>query len=230
MHEEPENPALSETIPVFPLPTTVFYPKTRLPLHIFEPRYRQMISEALQGEGRIGMVLLKPGWEENYHAAPAIAAVGCVGMIEHHIEFPDGKYDLVLRGQSRFRIVQEVTGKPYRRAVIERLKNHNDTLLGAHPSPEAGALLKQAHLYADALPAGKKPKQMPREESFPRLSELVDHFAYQLNLLAEQKQAILEQQDVIQRTDLLHALLREKIEIITRSKNLKARGADVRLN
>ena len=54
------------TIPVFPLPTTVFYPGTPLPLHIFEPRYRQMTSDVLEGERKIGMVLLKPNWEENY--------------------------------------------------------------------------------------------------------------------------------------------------------------------
>ena len=60
------------TIPVFPLPTTVFYPGTPLPLHIFEPRYRQMTSDALEGGRKIGMVLLKPNWEENYFGKPQL--------------------------------------------------------------------------------------------------------------------------------------------------------------
>ncbi len=230
MQPDPKNPASGDGISLFPLPSTVFYPKTHLPLHIFEPRYRQMISEALEGEGRIGMVLLKPGWEENYHASPAIVEVGCVGMIEHHIRFPDGKYDLVLRGQNRFRIVREFGGKPYRRAAIETLKDSNDVLLGSGPSPAVTALLQQVRRYAEALPAGKKPKQIPGEESFPRLGELVDNLAYALNLLAEQRQVLLEEQDVMRRTEILTALLQEKIAIVARSKNLKARGADVRLN
>ncbi len=225
-----QSDSKKQIIPLFPLPSTVFYPKTRLPLHIFEPRYRQMVSEALKGEGRIGMVLLKPGWEENYHAAPAIVEVGCVGMIEHHIEFPDGKYDMVLRGQSRFRVAREIPGKPYRLAEIEVLKDENDILLGAGSSPAVEALMREVQRYAEALPAGKKPRKIPGAESFPRMSELVDNLAYMLNLLAEQKQAILEERDVPRRTDRLQSLLREKIGLVARSKNLKALGIDVRLN
>ena len=109
------------TIPVFPLPTTVFYPGTPLPLHIFEPRYRQMTSDVLEGERKIGMVLLKPNWEENYFGKPQVYSVGCVGKIEKEIKHPDGKYNFTLVGLRRFRIVSEKQGKLYRQAEIKLL-------------------------------------------------------------------------------------------------------------
>ena len=82
-------------IPLFPLPATVFYPNTSLPLHIFEPRYRSMVADALLGEGEIGMVLVKPVWEYDYQGTPEIMTIGCVGKIEQH-SFDKKKYVVVL--------------------------------------------------------------------------------------------------------------------------------------
>ena len=78
-----------QVIPLFPLPSTVFYPGTPLPLHIFEPRYRQMTADALEGERKIGMVLLKPDWEAAYFDRPEIFPMGCVGSIEKEIRYPE---------------------------------------------------------------------------------------------------------------------------------------------
>lgn len=69
--------------PVFPLPNAVLFPDTVLPLHIFEPRYRQMIHDAANGDGRIAVALLEPGYEEEYEGAPAFHRVGTVGRIEN---------------------------------------------------------------------------------------------------------------------------------------------------
>ena len=80
-------------IPIFPLPSTVFYPGTPLPLHIFEPRYRQMTADALEGERKIGMILLKPDWEAAYFDRPEVFPIGCVGSIEQEVCHPDGKYN-----------------------------------------------------------------------------------------------------------------------------------------
>jgi hypothetical protein len=114
------------TIPVFPLPTTVFYPGTPLPLHIFEPRYREMTADALEGKRTIGMVLLKPNWEEDYFDKPQIFSAGCVGDIQKVIKHPDGKYNFTLMGLRRFRIIKEEEGKPYRQAKIELLEEKNE--------------------------------------------------------------------------------------------------------
>src|SRR4029079_6084798 len=98
---------LHSNIPVFPLPNVVLFPHVCLPLHIFEPRYREMVSDALEGDRMIGMVLLRPGWEADYDGRPAIHAVGCEGLITHAERTADGRYNLVLRGLEKFRVQQE---------------------------------------------------------------------------------------------------------------------------
>jgi Lon protease-like protein len=108
-------------LPIFPLPTVVLFPNVFLPLHIFEPRYRQMVADALAGDRIIGMVLLRPGYEADYEGSPAIYATGCSGLITHVENLPDGNYNLVLRGLEKFTIQNEelpAAGRMYRSAVI----------------------------------------------------------------------------------------------------------------
>jgi Lon protease-like protein len=92
-----------------------------LPLHIFEPRYRKMVADAMDGHRTVGMILLRPGWEKDYHGRPPVFASGCAGRIETCEALPDGKYNIVLRGLSRFRVVDEHAGEPYRLATVEPL-------------------------------------------------------------------------------------------------------------
>src|SRR3954469_7593012 len=106
-------------IPVFPLPNVVLFPNVFLPLHIFEPRYRAMVADALKGDRIIGMTLLRPGYEANYDDRPAVYATGCAGLITHSEPLPDGRYDIVLRGMEKFRILGEDTSRAYRLAHIE---------------------------------------------------------------------------------------------------------------
>src|SRR5262245_51775421 len=85
-----------------------------LPLHVFEPRYREMVAESLETHRAIGMVLLKPGWESDYHGRPPIFPVGCAGLIERCERFEDGRYNMLLKGVARFRVDEERAGLPYR--------------------------------------------------------------------------------------------------------------------
>src|SRR5687767_12636613 len=112
---------LPSTLPIFPLPNVVLFPNVFLPLHIFEPRYRAMVSETLVGDRMIGMVLLQPGYEASYEATPPVFAVGCAGLITHADPLGDGRFNIVLRGIERFRIREEDHSKPYRLAQIESL-------------------------------------------------------------------------------------------------------------
>src|SRR6476659_10233051 len=112
---------LPPAIPIFPLPNVVLFPEVSLPLHIFEPRYREMVSDALAGDRPIGMVLLRPGWGDEYEGRPAVYDVGCVGVISHHERMPDGRYNLVLQGVDRVRLTGETHERSYRRAFIEAL-------------------------------------------------------------------------------------------------------------
>ena len=105
---------LPDTIPVFPLPGAVLLPRSRLPLHIFEPRYLQMVEDTLKTRQRlIGMVQPNPapGREDALHV------IGCAGRLTQFSESEDGRYMITLSGISRFRITREVDGfTPYRRA------------------------------------------------------------------------------------------------------------------
>jgi Lon protease-like protein len=112
---------MSEFLPLFPLPNVVLFPGVFLPLHVFEPRYRQLVADALMGDRLIGMVLLRPGWESDYQGRPPVFPVGCSGVITHVEQLEDGRYNIVLRGLERFRIVEEDHECFYRRAVVESL-------------------------------------------------------------------------------------------------------------
>lgn len=109
-------PVLPPLLPLFPLPNVVLFPRMPLPLHVFEPRYRQMVADTLDGHRAIGMVLLKPGWEADYYGRPPVYPVGCAGLIERCERFEDGRYNILLKGVARFRFDVEQPGFPYRLA------------------------------------------------------------------------------------------------------------------
>ena len=208
----------SETIPIFPLPSTVFYPGTPLPLHIFEPRYRQMTADALEGERKIGMVLLKPDWESAYFDRPEIFPIGCVGSIEKEICHPDGKYNFTLVGLRRFRIVSEEEGKPYRFAAINLLEEKNEQEIGEAPNATRDGLIDNYKEFVSLIPEGNSLKVEPDWKFGEKLSQFVDRFAYRLDLTLEQKQSFLEEQDVLQRAQFLHEFLKMKIDLVHLSK------------
>jgi Lon protease-like protein len=112
-------PDVPRVIPLFPLPDVVLFPRMSLPLRIFEPRYRKMVADSLAGHQTIGMILLRPGWEPDYYGRPPVFGSGCAGHIESCERLEDGKYNILLRGISRFRVVEEHAGQPYRLATVE---------------------------------------------------------------------------------------------------------------
>jgi Lon protease-like protein len=118
---------LPSVIPLFPLPNVVLFPGVFLPLHIFEERYRALTRDALAGDRIIGMALLRPGFEGDYHGRPPIYPVGCAGVISHADRLPDGRFNIVLHGISKFRIAEEAAEGEYRRARIEAITEVTDT-------------------------------------------------------------------------------------------------------
>src|SRR6476469_953173 len=109
---------MSDLLPLFPLPNVVLFPNVFLPLHIFEPRYREMVADAVASDRMIGMVLLRPGWEGDYEGRPPVYPIGCAGVVTHAERLPDGRFNIVLRGMEKFRIAGEETGEPYRVANV----------------------------------------------------------------------------------------------------------------
>jgi uncharacterized protein len=108
---------------LFPLPNVVLFPQVMLPLHIFELRYRQMTAEALAGDRLIAMTLLKPGWESDYEGRPPLYPIACLGRIVADQQLEDDRYNILLRGLQRIRILSEVTNdRLFRTARVRLLK------------------------------------------------------------------------------------------------------------
>ena len=116
-------------IPVFPLPNVVLFPKTYLPLHIFEPRYRAMVSDAAMSGQCIGMALLKDGWETDYYGHPPVFSMGCVGRLVSVQPLADGRSNILLQGLERFEIEREWYDKAYREATISITVQGTETSL-----------------------------------------------------------------------------------------------------
>jgi Lon protease-like protein len=133
-------------LPIFPLPEAVFFPETILPLHVFEPRYRRMIADVLAGDRWLAVVMLRPGWERDYEGRPPVHQVAGAGEIIQAEALADGRYNILLDGRARLRILAEepADGRPYRVVRGERLAEPavraGDPVLGARL-----AELRQAH-------------------------------------------------------------------------------------
>ena len=230
MELDKNSPEKNIVIPLFPLPTTVFYPNTSLPLHIFEPRYRSMVADALNGKGEIGMILLKPGWESDYQGTPEIMEIGCLGTIKRHSELPEGKYNILLSGLYRFRILNEIKGKIYRQAQVEFLKEINDKDLTSEPSPIKEKLIRVMRLYLKNLPEGTKIEQALDMKNCRNLAEFVDKLTHHFDLPVNKMQEFLEQQDVQKRANSLYSLIEFKNQLIQISKNMGDREIDFSMN
>jgi Lon protease-like protein len=195
-------------LPLFPLPDLVFFPNTRLPLHVFEPRYRQMIKDALESDQRFGVVLLRPGWESEYYAAPPIHRCGTLGTIEQAVTLDDGRYNILVRGDVRFRIVDEITRDPYRTARVIA----QPQLLGAADDAYAQRewLADLARQYLQYLP---NQTPVPEIETVG-LEALTNALIMSLNLESEEKQKLLEIDDLIQRAEEIGSELSNRIETL----------------
>ena len=110
--------ALPETIPIFPLEDVMLFPGMSVPLHVYEPRYKAMIADALKGNRIIGMVLLRPGYEKDYERSPSVFTVGCAGVINEVEQLPNGEYNITLGALTKYRITREEASKPYRIAHV----------------------------------------------------------------------------------------------------------------
>jgi Lon protease-like protein len=195
---------LPPAIPLFPLPDVVLFPHVFLPLHIFEPRYRDMVSDALKGDRIIGMVLLRPGWEDQYEARPAVYPVGCAGLITNAERLPDGRFNIVLQGLEKFRVVDEDTSRSYRLARVDSLDED--------PALEDREAMRVARRRLESLivphhPGAADPKLPP---SMPD-EDLVNALAQYLELEPVEKQALLEREGLLARCHSLIELLEMKV-------------------
>jgi len=196
---------MSDLLPLFPLPNVVLFPNVFLPLHIFEPRYREMVADALASDRMIGMVLLRPGWDRDYEGRPPIFSVGCSGVLTHNERLPDGRYNIVLRGMERFRLVEEDHALSYRRAVVEPLRD--DPL----DAGDRAAIRVQRSKLESMLGPAQSTSADPRMPAAMSDEDLVNALAQYLDLEPLEKQALLEKPCLRSRAESLVELLEMKI-------------------
>lgn len=197
-------------IRLFPLPSLVLFPHVVQPLHIFEPRYRQMTAEALADNRLIAMALLRPGWESDYQGCPPIYPVACLGKITEEQRLPDGRYQLLLQGRARVRVEEELcTGAPFRTARARLL--HDSGI----PSAQTERRLRQK--LADRIPAWFAADGGPLVRQFQKLLKaglplgaLCDVLSFTLPFEVQLKQRLLQETEVEQRARLLLRCLNQR--------------------
>jgi uncharacterized protein len=199
--------AFPRAVRLFPLPNLVLFPQVVQGLHIFEPRYRQLMADAAADDLTITLALLRPGWEHDYDAAPPMHPVACLGRVTQHERLADGRYNLNLRGVARVRLVEELpTERMYRTARAELIPEtapHDLTVLAALRRSLAEAVLPRfpadgsAHRQLTDLFAGDT-----------TLGQLTDLLGYALPVPLELKLQLLEEGSAAARADLLAAALR----------------------
>jgi Lon protease-like protein len=171
-------------IPIFPLPGVVLFPETLLPLHIFEPRYRTMIASALEGDRLIGMTMIDPR-SDPAGDAPPVLPVGGAGVIVEHERLDDGRFNIILQGRFRFRIVREEPSSPYRAAAVR------ETETVPFPTAEEEADRVAAAVAAfEGLRNSMSLPPLPAEEL--SAERLCGELALRLNWTPPQLQELLE--------------------------------------
>lgn len=199
-------------MPLFPLPDIVLFPAMRLPLHVFEPRYRRMVTDALAGDRLIAVPRLKPGFADDYYDSPAIFDVCGVGRITRHRSLADGRFDIVVEGIARARLEEEPTGTPYRIACARRLEERaaTDPVMVSAVKNEVWHLLRQLLPY---LPEpDEKLESVSASADSSSVGESADTLASVLVSDPDLRQHLLEELDPTERLaqliPRLHELLR----------------------
>lgn len=177
---------LPDIIPLFPLPNVVFFPRMPLPLHVFEPRYRTMVRDAVKGARLIGMVLLRGEWEPDYAGNPEIFGVGTVGELARTEELPDGRFDIVLRGLREFVIHRELSRAPYREAVVSWREPATEPLAASTRASIGEAVLRFLQRTGRASAETDLADSGVDDETF------VNFLAQHLDLDPLERQALLE--------------------------------------
>ena len=192
-----EPGTLPATIPIFPLQDVMLFPHASRPFHIFEQRYRDMVADALEGDRLIGMVLLEPGYEAEYEGRPPVYPVGCAGVIASVEELPDGGYNILLQGLTKFRITGEDQSRSYRLAHVEALP---EELSDADRVTLRDLREELSALAPSTVPGLEIPDGIPDEN-------LVDGVAQIIDLDPLDRLGLLEQPGLIARAQAIIDLL-----------------------
>src|SRR5262249_11858045 len=179
------------------LEDATLFPGASHPFHIFEPRYRAMVADALKGDRIIGMVTLKPGYEADYDGRPPVFAIGCAGLITDVEELPDGRFNLMLQGVVKFRISSEDPSRRYRLAHIQVMPE----TLGDREIEALRAERRRLEALVTKPGSGSSiPPGIPDEE-------VINTIAQYVPVDPPERQTLLELKDAVARAQALIKLL-----------------------
>ncbi|MBU6387132.1 MAG: LON peptidase substrate-binding domain-containing protein [Planctomycetes bacterium] len=209
------------TVRLFPLPNLVMFPHVIQALHIFEPRYCEMLSEAIESDHLITMAVLEPGWESHFELVPKISKNVCIGQIVSHTPTGDGRHNILLAGIQRARIIQELSEDvPFRKARVELIEDQPMSDAQA----EEAARIDLLGRFRPALP-----DELANSEAFTDLlsqhiplGSLTDVIAYALNFPSAIKLSLLGQPSV----EIRYHTLVEQLSFMVGSSKLSKSGYD----
>ena len=204
--------------PLLPLSNIVFFPKTFLPLHVFEPRYRTLLADVEKSEGMICMVLLKPGWEDDYKGRPPIHEMGTLGYVDYKKTHKDGTSDILLVGLTKVAIKEVPTKRAYRIGKLAVMRENSGR-------PDLGSLKRKIF---------QQFRRLADDERFTYVSQFFQDgldFEMAVNLIAahmpietKQKQKLLELDDFSYRAKVLLQFMESEF------RDLSSLPGDLRMN
>ena len=198
----------STRLSIFPLAGALLLPRSYLPLHIFEPRYRALVSDALARDRRIAMIQPLPGQDKpgQDNDRPALFDIGCVGRIDHVEALEDGRFNVLLEGLTRFRLLRELdVTTPFRQIEADTVSFDDDlTAELVLPSAERAGIEQEARRFADRQGYAIDWQEVGRLDD----QALVNGLAQAIPFDVAAKQALLEAESLEERADLLAELLR----------------------
>jgi len=202
--------AESLLVPIFPLGNVALFPGVSVPLHIFEPRYRQMMEAALDGDRVIGMVTVRPDAASQLSGDPPVFPIGCAGTIEEHEQLPDGRYNLLLHGTQRFRIAEEHDPTEERLFRLARVHLLDEAEIDEAAAPRVASQRARVAEILEALIAhgdGAEQAQALQQLSSLTDAEFANALCQALGLPVEERQALLEASGAAARLDSLEGML-----------------------
>ena len=197
---------LPDVIPVFPLSGALLLPGSQLPLHIFEPRYRTMVTDAMKGERLIGMIQPKgAGADDDHSHEPPVYKIGCVGKMTAFQEMEDGRFVITLTGVRRFRVEEELKERttPYRLMRVSYAGFENDLVAQSVDTVDRDTLMSKIRAYVDVQGYSVKWEAIEATDS----ETLIDLTATLAPFEPSEKQALLEAETLNQRASIVLTLL-----------------------
>jgi len=195
------------TLPLFPLQDLVLFPRTLLPLHIFESRYRKMVHRALATHRRIATASFKPGWEKQYFDSPKVYRTITIARILHEEQLEDGKFNILLEGIDRALLIEELEHEPYR---VVKAESVTDVMSESdrHAIQEAQAeMVGLANELAERVPElSDGLSNLENLHLHPGI--IADQIASAVVINGYEKQGILEERSVLRRINLVNVQMR----------------------